>query len=62
MTDINPTRDQIEAMRTEAGTAGDYAMVETCDRAIDGDAAAMATIRRAMSDAAAMDDETPAEG
>jgi len=58
MTDTNLTRDQIEAMRTEAGTAGDYAMVETCDRAIDGDADAIAAVQTAMDNAAAMDDET----
>jgi hypothetical protein len=59
MSDTNLTRDQIEAMRTEAGTACDYSMVETCDRAIEGDADAIAAVRKAIDDAAAMGDEKP---
>ena len=55
------TRQELQAFRVEAGQAGDYAMVEICDRAIEGDPAAIAAVRKAMGDAAAMDDERPAD-
>ena len=34
--------DAVERWRVDAGEAGDDAMVETCDRVLDGDAAALA--------------------
>ena len=36
------TTDQIEQLRTEAGEAGDLAQVALCDRALSGEADAMA--------------------
>ena len=53
------TRQKIEAMRDEAAAARDYAMVDTCTRAISGDEAAAEVVARAIADAAAMDDEAP---
>ena len=54
----NLTRKQIEAMQTEAGTAGDYDMVDICERALDGCPIALAAVAKAINDIAAMDDET----
>lgn len=50
------TNQQIEAMRDEAAAARDYAMVDTCTRAMSGDQAAAEVVARAIADAAAMDD------
>ena len=53
------TTSEIRTLRTEAAAAGDQAMVEICDRAIDGDAAAIAECERVQAEAAAaaQDDE-----
>ena len=48
------TRKQIAAMQTEAGTAGDHAMVDICERALDGCPIALAAVAKAIDDAAAM--------
>jgi len=40
-------------MQTAAGTAGDYTMVQACDRAIEGDADAIEIVQKAIDDAAA---------
>ena len=48
------TNEQIEALRAEAGAAGDTAQVAICDRALDGDAVARAECARVIADAAAM--------
>lgn len=60
MTTEKLTAQQIAAMRDEATSAGDYAMVDTCKRAMSGDEAAAEIVARAIADAAAMDDESPA--
>jgi hypothetical protein len=52
------TRKQIEALQTEAGSAADNAMVDICERALDGCPIALEAVRKAIDDAAAMDDET----
>lgn len=49
------TDEQIEALRTEAGEAGDDAMVATCTAALDGDTAARRTCERAIRAARAME-------
>jgi hypothetical protein len=59
MTTKTLTHQQIAAMRDEAAAARDYAMVDTCTRAISGDEAAAEVVARAIADAAAMDDEAP---
>jgi hypothetical protein len=45
--------DDIVALRTEAGEAGDMAAVATCDRAIDGDLRARADCIEIIEDARA---------
>ncbi|MDP3909348.1 MAG: hypothetical protein Q8Q14_03070 [Gemmatimonadales bacterium] len=47
----------IDALRTEAGAAGDAAMVAICDRAILGDEDAMRDVRDALESARAMIDD-----
>jgi hypothetical protein len=47
------TTEQIAALRTEAGAAGDMEMVAVCDRALAGDEAARAECGQAIDDAAA---------
>lgn len=48
------TDAQIEALRTEAGGAGDSAQVAICDRALQGDESARAECARVIADAQAM--------
>lgn len=48
-----------KALRTEARTAGDDLMVESCDMALRGDADSKAAVCRAINDARAQDDSTP---
>lgn len=50
------TDEQIEALRTEAGEAGDLEQVALCDRAIDGDADARAKCERVIRTAWAQQD------
>jgi len=52
------TRKQIEALQTEAGSAADNAMVDICERALDGCPIALEAVRKAIDDAAAMDDDS----
>lgn len=40
---------QIEALRTEAGQAGDLAQVALCDAALAGDEAALAECERVLN-------------
>lgn len=47
---------QIEALRAEAGTAGDQKMVAVCTRALNGSKRALAIVARALRAAAAMED------
>lgn len=47
------TKNQIQALRTEAGAAGDLKQVAICDRALDGDEAARAECARVIADAEA---------
>jgi hypothetical protein len=47
------TDDVIDALCVEAGAAGDTAMVEVCQRAKEGDGAALVSVARAINDAAA---------
>ena len=49
----NLTTSQIEALRAEAAQAGDFAMVDICNAALDGDSDAMAECARVIVDAAA---------
>lgn len=51
MTDI--TRSQIIALRDEAAAHGDIEMVDICERALEGDTAAMIKCYRVISDARA---------
>lgn len=51
------TDEQIEALRAEAGAAGDLAQVAICDRAIDGDMQARAECARVIADAQAQQEE-----
>ena len=53
-TDI--TDEQIEALRNEAGEAGDLAMIEICDHALAGDDDARATCAEVIADAQAKED------
>lgn len=48
-----PSRTDIRKLSTEAATAGDLAMVAICDRALDGDEAAIAECARVIAEAAA---------
>lgn len=50
------TDAQIEALRTEAGAAGDSGQVAICDRALDGNESARAECARVIGDAVAMAD------
>lgn len=50
---ITITTEQIQTLRSEAAEAGDAKQVEICDRAIDGDAAAIRECARVIADAAA---------
>lgn len=50
------TLAQIEALRTEAGEHGDIDQVAICDRALAGDASAVAECERVIRDATAQDD------
>lgn len=54
--DASISDEQIEALRRDAGEAGDLEMVAICDRALEGDEAAQARCAEAISDARAMDD------
>lgn len=47
------TDEQIEALRSEAGVAGDLAQVAVCDRALDGDEAARRECQRVIDEARA---------
>jgi hypothetical protein len=46
------TTAQIQALKTEAGQAGDSKMVETCKLALDGDEAAIAQCAEVIAYAA----------
>jgi hypothetical protein len=50
------TVEQIEALRDEAGAAGDTEMVAICERAIDGDESAADECAKAIRAAAANED------
>ncbi len=50
------TDEQIDALRAEAGQAGDVAQVAICDSALDGDDTARAECARVIADAEAMQD------
>ena len=47
---------QIEALRSEAGIAGDLAQVAICDRALDGDESALAECQGVIANAVSMAD------
>ena len=47
--DIIITNSQIRDLRSEAGNAGDEALVETCTRALQGHQAAVETCHRIIS-------------
>lgn len=54
MTTIDTLTDaQIEALRDEAGAAGDSAMVDICDAALTGDTEALRRVVAAIRDAEA---------
>lgn len=53
----NPTSEDIEALCAEAASAGDVAQVEVCQRALEGDADAIAECGRVIESARAMDDD-----
>lgn len=53
---MTTTTTAIEQLRTEAGEAGDLAQVALCDRALAGEAAAIAECLAVIAAAAAMDD------
>ena len=57
-THIDITDDQIEALRIEAGQAGDATQVAICQRALDGDAAARAECARVIADAQSQQEPT----
>jgi hypothetical protein len=56
------TDEQIEALRAEAGAAGDSTMVAICDRAIDGSETDRAECARVISDAEELCDAVPTAG
>ncbi len=58
---MHTTDAQIEALRTEAGAAGDADQVAICDRALDGDSEARELCAKALADAAAQDDTLHAD-
>jgi hypothetical protein len=49
------TDAQLEALKTEAGEAGDLEQVAICDRALDGDADALAECGRVIAHASAQE-------
>ena len=49
------TPRRLHALRTEAGAAGDFDMVTICDRALAGDADALAECEDVIADALAAD-------
>jgi len=49
---MNITTEQIDALRTEAATAGDLAMVAICDLALEGDEGARLKCEDAVTSAA----------
>jgi len=53
------TDAMIEALRTEAGAAGDRLMVKACDMALEGDAVCRDSCAGIITAARAMDDSTP---
>lgn len=53
MTNGTVTNEQIDALRTEAGTAGDAAQVALCERALAGDEEAREECARVIAEAAA---------
>lgn len=52
-----PTYDRLRALQTEASAAGDFAQVELCKDALDGDAEAIALCALVLLDAEAQADE-----
>ncbi len=48
---IRVTSEQIEQLQIEAGAHGDDTLVDTCNRALDGDMAAWAIVAHLISDA-----------
>ena len=52
-----PSDDRLRALQQEAAVAGDFAQVELCGRALDGDAEALALCALALLDAAALANE-----
>jgi len=50
------TNEQIEALRNEAGQAGDLGQVAVCDAALADDAAARAECARVIADAKEQED------
>ncbi len=52
----NITRKQIRDLSTAAGAHGDLEMVAICDRALDGDAEAIAIVVHVIEDAEAQED------
>ena len=63
MTEINETQiltdTMVQALRAEAGAAGDEAQVGLCDQALAGDRVAQSSCAVAINSARAMDDSTP---
>lgn len=56
MTNIDTiTDEQIEALRSEAGSAGDSEMVAICDRALAGDQGEREECARVIADVEAME-------
>lgn len=51
------TREQINALRSEAQSAGDQEMADTCERAIHSCQDSLEVVVKAISDAAAMNDK-----
>jgi len=54
------TRDQLQSLRSEAGSVGDDVMVTIVDRALDGDEIALAECARGLQ--AAIDADTDDDG
>ena len=52
----NITRQTIRDLSTAAGAHGDLEMVAVCNRALEGDADALETVRLAIEDAEAQED------
>lgn len=52
----NITSKTIRDLSTAAGAHGDLEMVAVCERALDGDAEAIETVRRVIEDAEAQED------